>query len=196
MDEETTKQLKKLWETNAYPSLSPLYKLARRHGLHEKTKDVDTWLKDRASTSLLQQRKEPYAVAGTFNNTTEPLQRVYLDLWDMSTHPSPDGFKYIMVLLDSFTRKAWAEPMKSKLPDDFMAAYKKIEKRLGKPVLLFVDKEGASIKVDRNDAPGDGNSTTTGGMAGNTLEFEAYLTKQGTILKRKVGRNDLATLDS
>jgi hypothetical protein len=145
MNEATTASLKKLWEDNAYPSTTPLYKLAQRRGLSVRVKDVEDWHKDRASTSLLQQRKEPYAVAGTFDNATKSLERVYLDLWDRSTHTSPDGYNYLMIALDSFTRKVWAEPMKSKLPDAFMEAYLEIETQLGgKPDLLFVDNEGAS----------------------------------------------------
>ena len=186
MDDETTKQLKKLWEDNAYPSLTPLYKLARKRDLPVKIKDVEAWLKNRASTSLLQQRKEPYAVAGTFDNATKPLERVYLDLWDRSTHPSPDGYRYIMIALDSFTRKAWAEPMKNKLPDAFMKAYIAIEKQLGgKPVLLFTDKEGATTKLNKKN-----NS------AGSDSVFAAHLEKHSVILKRKVGRNDLAVIDA
>ena len=88
MNEATTASLKKLWEDNAYPSTTPLYKLAQRRGLSVRVKDVEDWLKDRASTSLPQQRKEPYAVAGTFVNATKPLERVYLDLWDYEFIPS------------------------------------------------------------------------------------------------------------
>ena len=177
MDAATKESLKKLWEDNAYPSTTPLYKLAQRRGLSVRVKDVDDWLKDRASTSLLQQRKEPYAVAGTFDNATKPLERVYLDLWDRSTHTSPDGFNYLMIALDSFTRKAWAQPMKSKLPDAFMEAYLAIEAQLGgKPDLLFVDNEGAS--------------------QGQSSAFQLHLEKQKTILKRKQGKNDLSVLDS
>ena len=48
-----------------------------------------------------------------------------------------------MVSIDSFTRKAWAVPMKSKLPTEFFDAYLAIEKQMkGKPVLLYVDNEG------------------------------------------------------
>ena len=119
MNAATKESLKKLWEDNAYPSVAPLYKLAQRRRLNVRIKDVETWLKDRASTSLLQQRKEPYAVSGSFDNATKPLERVYLDLWDRSTHTSPDGFNYLMIAVDSFTRKAWGVPMKSKLPTDF-----------------------------------------------------------------------------
>ena len=82
MNDETTQSLKKLWEDNAYPSATPLYKLAKRRGLNVRIVDVENWLKNRASTSLLQQRKEPYAVAGSFDNATKSLERVYLDLLD------------------------------------------------------------------------------------------------------------------
>ncbi len=130
MEEATKEKLETLWKENAYPSVTPLYKLARRRGLDVKLKDVDAWLKNRASTSLLQQRKEPYSVKGTFDNATKPLEKCYLDLWDRSTHPSPDGYKYVMILVDSFTRKAYAQFMKTKLPTDFLRAYKKIEEQL------------------------------------------------------------------
>ena len=113
MNDETIQSLKKLWEDNAYPSTNPLYKLAKRRGLNVRIVDVENWLKNRASTSLLQQRKEPYAVAGSFDNATKPLERVYLDLLDRSTHTSPDGFNYLMIAVDSFTRKAWAVPMQN-----------------------------------------------------------------------------------
>ena len=122
MNNETTQSLKKLWEDNAYPSTTPLYKLAKRRGLNVRIVDVESWLKNRASTSLLQQRREPLAVPGSFDNATKPLERVYLDLLDRSTHSSPDGFNYLVVAIDSFTRKAWAVPMKNKLPDAFMKA--------------------------------------------------------------------------
>jgi hypothetical protein len=75
MNEASTQSLKKLWEDNAEPSTTPLYKLAQRRGLSVRVKDVEEWLKDRASTPLLQQRKEPYAVAGTFDNATKPFER-------------------------------------------------------------------------------------------------------------------------
>ena len=75
MNDETTQSLKKIWEENAYPSVFPLYKLAKRRGLNVRIVDVENWLKNRAPTSLLQQRKEPYAVAGTFDNATKNWKR-------------------------------------------------------------------------------------------------------------------------
>ena len=36
MNDETTQSLKKLWEDNAYPSTTPLYKLAKRRGAKRK----------------------------------------------------------------------------------------------------------------------------------------------------------------
>ena len=82
-----------------------------------------------------------------------------------------------MVALYSFTRKAWAVPMKKELPKAFMNAYPAIEKQLGgEPDLLFVSNEGAS--------------------QGQSSKFQLHLEKQKTILKRKQGRNDLAVIDA
>ena len=102
---------------------------------------------------------------------------MYLDLWDRSSHPSPDGYSYLMIALDSFTRKAWAAPMKSKLAKPFYNAYLAIEKKLGgTPVHLFVDNEGASL--------------------GEHSAFQLHLEKHKAILKRKQGTNSLAPIDA
>ena len=101
---------------------------------------------------------------------------MYLDSWDRSTHPSLDGFNNLMIAIDSFTRKAWAVSMQSKLPNDFVDAYIAIEKQLeGKPVLLFVDNEAASL--------------------GENSKFQLHLEQHKIILKRKQGNNDLAPID-
>ena len=106
MNDETTQSLKKRWDENAYPSVTPLYKLAKRPGLNVRIVDVENWLKNRASTSLLQQRKEPYAVARTFDNATKLLEKCNW-ICGIAVHTSPDGYNYPMIALESFTRKAW-----------------------------------------------------------------------------------------
>ena len=143
------------------------------------TKQVKTFLDEKPSTTLLRTRNEPGLVSGSFDNATEPFEKYYMDLWDKHSHPSSDGFSYIMILLDSYTRKVWHEFMKSKLPDEYLAAYKRIEARLPKPPkLLFVDREGATAKKQADDEV-----------------FEKHVEKNGTVLMFKQGRNDLAPLD-
>jgi hypothetical protein len=107
MDEATKKKVEELWRTKGYPSLTPLYRLALKNGLKVTTKEVKTFLDEKPSTTLLRTRNEPGLVSGSFNNATEPFERCYMDLWDKHSHPSSDGYNYIMILLDSYTRKVW-----------------------------------------------------------------------------------------
>ena len=66
--------------------------------------------------------------------------------------------------------------MKSKLPDAFMKVYLALEEKSGgKPVLLFVDNEGASL--------------------GENSKFQLHLEKHKVFGERKQGRNDLAPID-
>ena len=170
MDDSTKESLKKLWEDNAYPSATPLYKIAQRRGLRVKVKDVESCLKDRASTSLLQQRKEPYAVGGSFDTATRQLERVYLDLWDRSTHPSPDGYNYLMIAIDSFTRKAWAVPLKKETTRCFHGC-------------LPCDREAAGRETDSTFCGQRGRITRA------ELRVPVTLGRGKTVLKRKQGRN-------
>jgi hypothetical protein len=194
MDEETTKKLKTLWEENAYPTGAHLYRLATRHGLNVRVKDVTEWSKKQPSASLLQQRKEPNLVKGSFKNATKPFERMYLDIQDHSNHPSkPGGYRYALILVDSYTRFAFAKPLKTKLMDDVVGGYKSLIRDVGAtPQLVFVDTEGATTKLDRK-ADGAKKEAAAGAQ---TSAFEAYLTAQGTVMKRKVGRNDLALVDA
>ncbi len=86
MNDETIQSLKKLWEDNAYPSTTPLYKLAKRRGSNVRLSNVETWLKTLASSLLLHQRKAPYAVAGSFGDSTKYIERSDLDLLDRYQH--------------------------------------------------------------------------------------------------------------
>jgi len=205
---ETLDKLKKLWETNAYPSLYPLYKLAKKRGLNVKVKEVDEWLKKQPSQSLLQAKKEPFLVKGTFKNATRPFERMYLDISDHSAHGStPGDYYYALVIIDSYTRKAWSEPMKTKEITDFLPAYERLIKKIGEnPALLFMDREGASFKLSKEEKDRRKKEKKKRGRAAVPEEqhltpeadslFEKHVKDSGTILKRKQGRNDLAPIDS
>jgi hypothetical protein len=148
---------------------------------------------------MLQQRKEPNLVRGTFKNATKPFERMYLDIWDQSNNPSkPGGFRYALVLVDSFTRFAFVEPMQTKFAHDVTKGYNKLVRTMGAtPQLIFVDTEGATTKVDRNAAKDKLTLKRAGvGDAAQVSAFETALATEGTVMKRKVGRNDLGLVDA
>ena len=66
------------------------------------------------------------------------------DLIDVSNKAADnDGFKYVMVVIDCFSRYAWTEPMKGKTAKDSWAAFDSILKRVGHtPLRLWADRGG------------------------------------------------------
>ena len=52
---------------------------------------------------------------------------------------SNQGFKYVLVMVDHFTRFAWAVPMKSKSAAATMAAFQSVTIPNGKPRILLSD---------------------------------------------------------
>ena len=70
-----------------------------------------------------------------------PGERMAADLIDMTSRPSEEGFKYILIVSDVFSRKIWARPMKSKDAQTTAEAFKSILDEMGtKPVELSADK--------------------------------------------------------
>ena len=71
-------------------------------------------------------------------------QQVQMDLIDISRlKDDNDGVTFILVAIDSFTKKAWARPLKTKSAKDSLAAIKSIVENMGaaaKPETIFFDR--------------------------------------------------------
>jgi len=71
-------------------------------------------------------------------------QQVQMDLIDISRlKDDNDGVTFILVAIDSFTKKAWARPLKTKSAKDSVAAIKSIVENMGaaaKPETIFFDR--------------------------------------------------------
>ena len=62
------------------------------------------------------------------------------DLLDMSNYSRDNkGFKWILLIIDVFTRQCFAEPMKNKEKESVLSAFKKIIEENGKPEKLITD---------------------------------------------------------
>lgn len=64
-----------------------------------------------------------------------PRVQFQCDLVDMSKHASQNkNFKWILVVIDVFTKKAWAQPVKSKQSADIISAFKILFNDVDKPL--------------------------------------------------------------
>src|SRR3981189_3518133 len=63
------------------------------------------------------------------------------DLVDMQAYARDnDGFKHILTVIDMFSRRGWAEAVKSKTTPDMMGAFTKIFDTGDKPIKLYTDQ--------------------------------------------------------
>jgi len=63
-----------------------------------------------------------------------PREQFQCDLVDMSKHAHENkNYKWILVVIDVFTKKAWAQPVKSKQSADIISAFKNVFNDVGQP---------------------------------------------------------------
>ena len=74
----------------------------------------------------------------------EPLQEIQIDL-AIFTDSSPDnnGYTYVFVAVDIFTKICYAVPIKDKKPAESIRAMKEGFNKIGVPEVLYHDNEGS-----------------------------------------------------
>lgn len=68
----------------------------------------------------------------------EIIQGDLCDLQNINTFN--DGVKYLLVLIDSFSRKAWVKPLKSKKASEVLQAFRQLHKQIGNFKVLYFDR--------------------------------------------------------
>ena len=75
---------------------------------------------------------------------SEPLQELQIDIADFTASGAlNDGFRYLFVAVDIFTKFCHAVPIKDKQPDESVRAMKEVLDAIGKPKVLYHDFEGS-----------------------------------------------------
>jgi hypothetical protein len=174
-------ELQALSKELGYPSAAKLYKAARRQGLDVKLKDVEAIVKTQATRQVL--HKKP-AFVGKIA-ATEINDRWAADLIDYTAKPSvakiatpvatkEPPYQYIFIVQDIFSRKVFAEPLRTKTPQACKEAMERVVAEHGKP-----------LRLDTDDGP---EFKTT---------FQAYLDQEHIfhVTGDPRSKNDRATLD-
>src|SRR5271167_1473690 len=107
---------------------------------------VITWLKGQASYTLHKPARRagyktrPYRTGGIDHQWQMDL----VDMQDKSK--SNEGYKYILTVIDIFSRYAWAEPLKTKSPQHVMPALKRIFEQGRKPMKKVQSDQGLEFE--------------------------------------------------
>ena len=94
------------------PGEAKLYTAARKRGIPVTRSQIKQYLAQRPERQIF--RPLPRSSGATAAEAID--DRWQMDLIEFRTSPSK-GFKYILVLIEIFSRQVWAEPVKDKTPD-------------------------------------------------------------------------------
>jgi len=130
--------LKKIYYNplTGFQSKKKLYEVAKEKGMTKQ--QVDYFLSNQEVYQLHKRPEKPKRYIPIISKTPNEIQQA--DLLDLSNFSSSNsGIHYILLVIDIFTRKAYAEPLKNKTADTVVKAFEHIIKET-KPEKLQADQ--------------------------------------------------------
>ena len=155
-------QIALLYEKYNFPSADKLYRIIKENNLTIPKKEIKEYLNTQEETQLLtvpQERKSDLGhITASYKN-----EFWQMDLFDLSKYyKSNKPFKYILAVVDVFTRYSYCQPVESKTIDDVLHAFK-----------VIISKRAKAIP---NVITSDSDSTFL------SDEFQEYMKKLGIII--------------
>lgn len=103
-------------------------------------KDIKNWLKHQLTYTLHARKRKHYKRDKYLvDNISEQWQTDLIDLRSIASEN--DGFNFIVVIIDIFSKYAWTVPIKRKTPDEIIRAFETIfHKTDERPIYLVSDR--------------------------------------------------------
>lgn len=138
-------ELKELYEQNMYPSLDKFWKIIQQKTINVSYDEVKNFINQQPITQIFKVKRKKQGHITAFNSK----ERVQIDIiiMDKFFH-SNRGFKYIFVLIDVFTRKGYAFPMKTKTIQETSAIMEDFCERYFIPEIVNCDNDSAFLGRD------------------------------------------------
>ena len=144
--------LKKIYEDANFPGFERFYKFVKTENPEYKKVDVKKFYDSRVNVQLLKKKdnkikKTQGAITSTYIN-----ELWNIDICDMTAKFSKynSNYRYILLCIDIFSRKAFGVIMKSKRIDECISAFKKIIFG-NKPISLYSDNDSTFMSNEFTD---------------------------------------------
>ena len=141
--------LEKYYEQFNFPASSTFVKQLKNEGIKITKKEIDDFLVSRVEqqqTTIQSNRKKLLGKIVAYR----PLSLIQMDIFDMQNYTRTNkGYKYILCIIDVFTRKVWTYTMKKKDNDNVQESFKKFLQQSGiqnnTPTILMSDNDSTFI---------------------------------------------------
>ena len=141
--------LEKYYKQFNFPASSTFVKQLKNEGIKITKKEIDDFLVSRAEqqqTTIQSNRKKLLGKIVAYR----PLSLIQMDIFDMQNYTRTNkGYKYILCIIDVFTRKVWTYAMKKKDNDNVQESFKKFLQQSGiqnnTPTILMSDNDSTFI---------------------------------------------------
>lgn len=135
-------QIINIWKSKGYVGAIKLKKILKEMGINETTKNILNIIHEQkvAQIHTIDRKNKKtlgHIITYAQNNNWQ------IDISDMSTYSSTNkGFKYILLAIDVFSRKAYAQPMKNKSEKSVTEAFNRMI-TYEQPIRITSDKDSA-----------------------------------------------------
>ena len=141
--------LEKYYKKYNFPASSTLLKLLKNEGIKITKKEIDDFLATRVEqqqTIIKNERKKTLGKIVAYR----PLSLIQMDIYVMAKYVTGNkGYKYILCMIDVFTRKVWAYKMKKKDNKNVQDSFKQFlsDSKINKytPTILMSDNDSTFI---------------------------------------------------
>jgi len=141
--------LEKYYKQFNFPASSTFVKQLKNEGIKITKKEIDDFLVSRVEqqqTTIQSNRKKLLGKIVAYR----PLSLIQMDIFDMQNYTRTNkGYKYILCIIDVFTRKVWTYAMKKKDNDNVQESFKKFLQQIGiqnnTPTILMSDNDSTFI---------------------------------------------------
>jgi hypothetical protein len=131
-----------IWKSNGYVGASKLKKILANYSINETLKNISEIIKKQRVNQIHKtERKNKKALGHIITYAKD--NKWQIDIADMANYASSNkGYKYILLAIDVFTRKAHAQPMKNKAEKSVTEAFNKMIMN-EQPLMIMSDNDSA-----------------------------------------------------
>ena len=143
--------LEKYYNQFNFPASSTFLKQLKNEGIKVTKNDIDDFLSTRVEqqqTSVKHERKRKLGKIVTYR----PLSLIQMDIFDLAKYNAANkGYKYMLCIIDVFTRKVWLYKMKKKDNSNVQESFQQflLDTDLKKyvPTILMSDNDSTFVNT-------------------------------------------------